>query len=151
MNITQINPWQAEKLIQELDEYQAQLYPAESNHLDSIDTLCQPNVYMVGAKDTGNLEEILAIGAVKIFKGYGEIKRVYVPLDYRGRGLAKKIMVVLEKKLRDDSIFWAKLETGIHQQEAIGLYKALGYQECKPFGEYGPDPLSVFMEKRLDP
>ena len=41
------------------------------------------------------------------------------------------------------------LETGIHQPEAIGLYEGFGFERCGPFGEYGPDPLSVFMEKRL--
>ena len=149
MKITQIDPWQAEKLIRELDDYQAQLYPAESNHLDSIETLCRPNVYMVGASDTGFPGDIAAIGAVKIFKTYGEIKRVYVPIAHRGKGLAKKIMRVLEQKLVDDDVLWAKLETGVHQHEAIGLYRSLGYRECEPFGAYDPDPLSVFMEKRL--
>ena len=33
--------------------------------------------------------------------------------------------------------------------QAIGLYKKLGYIERNPFGEYKPDPLSIFMEKQL--
>ncbi|HEV8436640.1 MAG TPA: GNAT family N-acetyltransferase, partial [Methylomirabilota bacterium] len=32
---------------------------------------------------------------------------------------------------------------------ALGLYRAAGYVERGPFGDYRPDPLSVFMEKRL--
>ncbi len=28
-----------------------------------------------------------------------------------------------------------------------GLYRKLGFKERGPFGPYGPDPLSVFMEK----
>jgi putative acetyltransferase len=42
-----------------------------------------------------------------------------------------------------------KLETGIHQPEAIALYERFGFVRCGPFGDYQPDPLSVFMDKRL--
>jgi putative acetyltransferase len=31
----------------------------------------------------------------------------------------------------------------------IGLYRRAGYREIPPFGDYKPDPLSVFMEKRM--
>ena len=41
------------------------------------------------------------------------------------------------------------LETGYLQTEAIGLYRRLGYAERPPFGDYLPDPLSIFMEKPL--
>jgi putative acetyltransferase len=42
-----------------------------------------------------------------------------------------------------------QLETGIKQPEAIALYRKFGYAERGPFGSYQPDPLSLFMEKRL--
>lgn len=42
-----------------------------------------------------------------------------------------------------------RLETGIHQKAAIGLYRAAGFEITGPFGDYPDDPLSVFMEKRL--
>lgn len=42
-----------------------------------------------------------------------------------------------------------RLETGIHQPEAIGLYRSYGFQEIEPFGAYKADPLSLFMEKEL--
>lgn len=146
IKILKIDPSQAADLIRELDAYQAALYPAESNHLDSIETLRSPNVQMFAAFIE---DRVCAIGAVKVFDTYGEIKRVYVPERYRGQGLAKKIMAVLENALKDASVNFARLETGIHQPEAIGLYMALGYKKCGPFGDYAPDPLSVFMEKEL--
>ena len=44
----------------------------------------------------------------------------------------------------------SRLETGISQPEALGLYRALGYQDCVAFGDYpSDDPFSIFMEKRL--
>jgi putative acetyltransferase len=40
------------------------------------------------------------------------------------------------------------LETGIHQHAALALYQRAGYVRCAPFGDYRPDPLSVFMRKQ---
>jgi ribosomal protein S18 acetylase RimI-like enzyme len=42
-----------------------------------------------------------------------------------------------------------RLETGIYQLEAIGLYERFGFQCIPPFGAYKEDPLSVFFEKRI--
>jgi len=58
-------------------------------------------------------------------------------------------MKELENYLVKQAVAWAKLETGIHQKEAIQLYEKLGYYRIGPFGEYQEDPLSVFMEKKL--
>ncbi len=41
------------------------------------------------------------------------------------------------------------LEMGVKSDEAIRLYRRLGYRACGPFGAYGPDPLSAFMVKSL--
>lgn len=136
-------------LIQELDDYQNDLYPPESNHLDGLETLRQKNVLFLCAQDASGA---LGIGAVKVMPGdFGEIKRVYVPNRLRGRGIAKAIMIRLESHLITQGVAWAKLETGIYQPEAIGLYESFGYEKCQPFGDYLPDPNSVFMAKRLLP
>ena len=137
----------ARRLIAALDDYQRTLYPAESNHLDSVAALDQNNVCFVGAFEDGLLR---GCGAVKVMPGgYGEIKRVFVSPDARGRGLGNRIMQALEQALVDCGVFIARLETGIHQPEAVALYRRHGYEEIGPFGEYGPDPLSIFMEKKL--
>ena len=44
-----------------------------------------------------------------------------------------------------------RLETGINQPAAIGLYRRFGFTERRAFGAYREDPLSVFMEKHLAP
>ena len=44
-----------------------------------------------------------------------------------------------------------RLETGIHQPEAVALYEKGGYHRIPPFGNYPKDdPLSLCYEKRLD-
>ena len=42
-----------------------------------------------------------------------------------------------------------RLETGIFQREAIGLYESSGFYRIPPFGSYKFDPLSVYFEKKL--
>ena len=128
----------------------AQLYPSESNHLESIQALQEPNVHFIGVEIERNL---LACGATKILNDdgqYAEVKRVFVAEQARGRGLSKIIMAALEDHLRTIGIRIARLETGIKQPEAIGLYRKLGYTVRGPFGNYQPDPLSIFMEKYLE-
>ena len=133
-------------LIRQLDEYQESMYPPESNHLDPIDELSKPNVVFLAAYIDA---EICGIGCVKMFDDYGELKRLFVTVRYRGKGLAKALVKELESYLTANSITVARLETGIHQHEAIGLYKRLGYSQTAPFGDYSEDPLSVFMERKL--
>jgi putative acetyltransferase len=137
------------RLIALSDAYMGDLYPSESNHLESVQALLGPSAWMLGVWIDGGLA---ACGAVKILDddgAYGEIKRVFVLDEHRGKGLSKAIMQALEEHLRSRGISLARLETGIKQPEAIGLYRRLGYAERGPFGKYQPDPLSLFMEKPL--
>lgn len=136
-------------LLNESDLYMQALYPDESNHMETQSSLLKNNTDLIGIFLE---DELAAIGAVKRFRikdSYGEIKRIYVPEKQRGKGLSKAIMLHLHQLLIQDGIPIAKLETGIYQPEAIGLYKSLGYRECEPFGEYQLDPLSIFMAKTL--
>jgi putative acetyltransferase len=138
----------AQRLIAELDEYQAALYPPESNHLDGIAELASPNVTFVLAYRAG---QAVGCGAVKaMIEGqYGEIKRLYVSPSARGMGIARAIMAYLESEMIAQGIGVTRLETGIHQEEAIWLYERLGYRRIGPFGAYKQDPLSIFMKKSL--
>ena len=135
------------RLIEALDRLQISLYPAESNHLDPIETLERDNVTFLAAF-VG--EEVVGCGAVKRMQsGYGEIKRMFVEPGVRGRGVGAALMDGLESSLVARGIGLARLETGVRQPEAIALYERRGYVRIPPFGEYPNDPLSVFMEKRL--
>ena len=90
----------------------------------------------------------MGCGGCWLHHGYAEIKRVYVSPKARGLGLAKKLMDRIEAEALATGHI-ARLETGIHQPEALGLYRRLGYVDRGPFGDYGDDLNSVFMEKIL--
>ena len=151
MQIKQIKdiPEDVEALIQLSRQYQAERYPPESIHQEDPQLLLAKNIYFIGAYLQ---QTLLGIGAVKIFDAsphYGEIKNLFVDPRYRGQGASRIIMSALEQYLIDRKIMLSRLETGPAQLESIGLYKGLGYLECPPYGDYKPDPLSVFMQKEL--
>lgn len=78
-----------------------------------------------------------------------EVKRMYVEPEQRGRGVAKEILHHLEDAGRRLGAERAVLETGIHQDEAIGLYRRAGYAQVDCWGEYAASPTSVCYEKRI--
>jgi putative acetyltransferase len=153
MRLSRVEPVSASarKLIALSDEYLSALYPPEANHLDGVEALQQPHVYFVGIEHAG---ELVACGAAKLMHddhAYGEIKRVFVLREHRGKGCARNIMLALEAWLRSQGVAVVRLELGISQPEALGLYGSLGYRVRGPFGTYDGNPFSIFMEKLLTP
>jgi putative acetyltransferase len=135
------------RLIHELDRYQESLYPPESNHLLGVDTLAAADVRFFVARRGS---EALGCGALRIDRdGYAEVKRMFVVPAARGLKLGQRILDRLEEQARREGVTCVRLETGVHQAVALALYRGAGYVERGPFGDYQPDPLSVFMEKTL--
>lgn len=134
-------------LIEELDALLAPNYPPESRHGYSIEKLLREDVaffvvYVDGAP--------AACGGVQLFRGeYAELKRMYVRPQYRGNGLGKHLVEHLSRHAADQGIDVIRLETGIWQVEAIGLYARMGFERIPPFGPYRLDPVSLCMERRL--
>jgi putative acetyltransferase len=129
------------------EAYMGALYPAESNHFVDAAHLAQSNVIFLVARRDG-----VAIGCgavVKTANGSGEIKRMWLDPAARGLKLGARLLDTLEATARHDGVHVLQLETGIHQPEAISLYRRAGFVEIAPFGDYQPDPLSLFMEKRM--
>lgn len=137
----------ARDLIERLDRFLTGLYPAESNHLAPVEALRRSNVTFLTASVDG---EVAGCGAFVNQNGaYAEIKRMFVLPEFRGFKLGRRILEELENLARASGLELARLETGIHQSEALLLYEKSGYHRRGPFGDYSEDPLSVFMEKKL--
>jgi putative acetyltransferase len=132
-------------LIDELDAYQAALYPPESNHGIDLQALAQPEVLFAVAR--GPDGEAFGCGALVLGPDHGELKRMFVRPQRRGLGAGKALLAFLEAEARRRGCARFQLETGISQPEALGLYERSGYERCGPFGAYAADPLSVFMRK----
>lgn len=138
---------EAMELIEELDAYLAPLYPAESRHGLSVDKLLQETVVFFVTRH----EKVPAgCSGIKLFDTeYGEVKRMYVRSQFRGLGFGKLMLNHLAEYALQHDVEMLRLETGIYQLEAIGLYERFGFQRIPPFGTYKEDPLSVFFEKRI--
>ena len=133
-------------MIRESDEFYAQLYPQESNHLLSWENLTKDGVeFFVARRD----HDVCGFGGIVRYDDYCEIKRMYVSKSFRGLGLGSALLNTLEHQAKDLNVNLICLETGIRQPEAIALYKKHGYIEIGPFGNYKVDPLSIFMEKSI--
>lgn len=134
-------------LIEDLDAYQKPLYPIESFHGIDPAALTQPNVLFAVAR--GERGVALGCGAMVLAAGYGEVKRMYTRPEARGRRIGARVLALLEDEARERGCTLFRLETGYLQAEALALYARCGYQRRGPFGAYGEDPTSVFMEKRV--
>lgn len=162
---------EADHLLVLSDQYMASLYPAESNHLVSSESLRTGDAIFLGAfisstmslctetadqpaktdelRSGSEIGECIGCVAARFYReaGYAEIKRLYVQEIYRGRGLSRILMSAIEAEILAEGIDCARLEMGIHQLEADALYRSLGYRDIQPFGDYLVDPLSQFLEK----
>jgi GNAT superfamily N-acetyltransferase len=135
----------ASGLIQELESNLNSLrYPTESRHGYSIEKLIREGVAFFVTRYRG---ETAGCGGVQIFGvEYGEIKRMYVRPQYRQLGLGKAMIRHVKQYVLERSVNVLRLETGIYQTEAIGLYEWCGFKRRAPFGEYKEDPMSVYFE-----
>lgn len=134
-------------LLHKSDAYMAQLYPAESNHLLDPQSLAADHIRFFVARWNGD-----AVGCAALVigeRGHGELKRMFVDSIARGKGVGRTLLAHIEEAALRHDVHVLQLETGGEQPEALGLYRAAGFVDRGPFGSYQPDPLSLFMEKRL--
>ena len=135
-------------MIDELDTLLEPLYPRESRHGYSVEKLLAEGVAFFLIRVNG---VPAGCGAVKLVGSeYAEVKRMYVRPQFRGIGLGKLMLRHLSDYTQARGIELLRLETGIHQPAALGLYERSGFRLIPPFGEYREDPLSRFYEKRLE-
>jgi putative acetyltransferase len=81
--------------------------------------------------------------------GVAELTRMYVRPAFRGRGLARQLIVAVEEEALAEGRPVIRLETGVHLPAAIALYQSSGYRQIPAFGGYAGNPSSVCFEKKL--
>ena len=138
----------AMQLIDELQTHLESFYPPESRHGFSVQRLIAESVAFFVLRADGHAA---GCGGIKLFgTEYGEIKRMYVRPEFRGRGFGESILDHLTHYARKHGISVLRLETGIHQHAAVRLYERVGFRRIPPFGPYREDPVSLCYEKRLE-
>jgi putative acetyltransferase len=93
---------------------------------------------------------VVACGAWQVLdEGVAEIKRMFVRPAYRGRGIARQLVVALEEEALAAGRPILRLETGTYLPAVLALYRGAGYRRIPAYGEYAGNPFSVCFEKRL--
>ncbi|MEV6306723.1 GNAT family N-acetyltransferase [Actinoplanes sp. NPDC051861] len=77
--------------------------------------------------------------------GVAELKRMYVRPAFRGRGLARQMIVAIEEEALAAGRPVIRLEIGTEMTAAIALYQSSGYRQIPAPG----GPHSLRFEKRL--
>jgi GNAT superfamily N-acetyltransferase len=139
----------ARRLIDALDAHLASRYRPEQRfgpNLKPAQLAAGLGTFLVARIDG----RAVGCGAVRLLDpATVEVKRMYVEPELRGRGVAKEILAHLEHAGRELGARRSVLETGIHQDEAIGLYRRAGYTEVDCWGEYTSSATSVCFEKTI--
>lgn len=78
-----------------------------------------------------------------------EIKRMFVPIEMRGKGIAVHILKNLEKWAKEMNYSKCILETGNKMPEAIRLYEKSNYKVVPNYGQYNGIEDSICFEKHL--
>ena len=75
--------------------------------------------------------------------GVGEVKRLFIRNEYRGKGISKELLKPLEKHAREQGCTKLFLDTRITLEPAVSLYRSFGFDITFQQGLY------VQMEKEL--
>lgn len=90
-------------------------------------------------------------GGFSRFDGHtAELRRMYVVPEARGRAVGKALVTWLLEAARDAGYSRVRLETGNRQNEALGLYRSVGFSPIPCWGPYADDPKSRCFELDLE-
>jgi putative acetyltransferase len=123
--------------------------PPGSAHVFDVGRLRAPEIDFWAAWEGGAL---LGVGAMKPLDAtHGEVKSMHTAEAARRRGVGGAILRHIIATSRARGLTRLSLETGSfgYFEPAVALYKAHGFQECLPFGDYRADPNSVFLTLEL--
>lgn len=136
----------AQKLIGELCAEMSARYGAPPNPFSLAEAAAPRSIFLV-ARLRG---DPVGCGALRPFDyETAEIKRMYVAPSGRRQGVARQILVALERYAQQLNYRTIRLETGIRQPEAQQLYQAMGFRLIEAFGPYIGNPTSMCFEKLL--
>ncbi|MBO4274912.1 GNAT family N-acetyltransferase [Microbispora triticiradicis] len=138
----------AEFLEEHLREMRS-ITPPESKHALDLDGLRSPEVTFWSVMDGG---AVVGCGAIKrLDDSHAELKSMRTAAARKRAGIASLLLRHILAEAGRMGFTRLSLETGAeeHFLPARKLYEKFGFTYCEPFGDYRPDPLSVFMTRPL--
>lgn len=149
IDIDDLSRAQVHALLQEHLDNMHQLSPPEQVFALDLAALRVPKITLWTIWDQGQL---LGCGALKeLTPSHGEIKSMRTPQAARRRGAGRQLLQHIIATARERGYQTLSLETGSHPAfgAAHQLYRQHGFVDSGPFGNYLPDPHSVFMALQL--
>ena len=135
-----------QKLVVELDKDLAIRDGDEHSFFDQFNKIASIKYVVVIYEH----ENAVGCGAIKEYeKGVMEVKRMFVPIEKRGKGIASLVLKELENWAQELGHKKCILETGKKQPEAIRLYQKNNYNLIKNYGQYAGVESSVCFEKMI--
>jgi GNAT superfamily N-acetyltransferase len=133
-------------LVLELDQSLWESYPElKIDYWGNNIMELNPNVVVVYLND-------VAV-ACSCFKKYNqntiEIKRMFVSVEFRGKGLAQKMLLELETLAKELGFSFSILETLYKQKAAISMYEKEGYVITENYVPYVGLDSSICMKKNI--
>lgn len=119
--------------------------PARTTPAEAAELAPPHGVFLVAYEG----DDIVGCGGLRTIEaGVGEIKRMWVRGDQRGRGLGRNILEALEDHARSIGHQTIRLDTSNTLTVARRLYEAAGYSERSPYNDnlYA----EAWFEKQLD-
>ncbi len=123
--------------------------PPGSAHVFDVSKLKSADVDFFAAWEG---ETLLGVGAVKyIGPKHGEVKSMHTAEAARRRGVGRAILDHIVETAKAKGVERLSLETGSfwYFEPAVAMYRTAGFSECAPFGNYRPDPNSLFLTRLI--
>ncbi len=94
--------------------------------------------------------QVVGCGAVwPMEAGIAEVRRMFVAASFRRRGIARRLLVELERRAVGLGCRALRLATGVRQPEAIALYESFGFRRIASYGCHVDDPVDICFEKSV--
>ena len=130
------------------EEYYSKIVGGKKNRLGFVPyNLSEDIDDVIIAYDGG--KAVACAGLKEYSRSDAEIKRVWVQPEYRGKGIATKLMVAVEEKARCMGFERAVLQTREIMTDAVALYEKLGYSRIENYPPYDKLDGAVCFAKRL--
>jgi GNAT superfamily N-acetyltransferase len=119
--------------------------------VDDLAALKPPKGFVLVLEDE---EKLVGMGLIKtIGEGIGEVGRMYIRPEYRGRGYGKELMEQLVAQAEEIGYSILRLETADFMSAALNVYRSSGFKERGEYpGNEVPEwyrPYCIFMEMAL--
>lgn len=119
--------------------------------MSNLDSFAEPNGRLFLVETDGQLAGTISLR--KIRENCGEIKRMYVRPQFRGKNIGALMIEEIIKVSKNNGYSDLYLDTAQFMSSAVSLYKKFGFQETEPYPEsvnpegYGDE--WIFMTKKL--